>query len=84
VKDGKENVRMKIYTGEALYEKKSIHTLKSIPNLNNLIVNQCARSLLYPIPCMSIKAAINMHLFIYYLFFLFPKKPQVTQWYLYW
>ncbi len=36
VKDGKENVRMKIYTGEALYEKKSIHMLKSIPNLNNL------------------------------------------------
>jgi hypothetical protein len=66
VKDGKENVRMKIYTGEALYEKKSIHMLKSIPNLNNLIANQCARSLLYPIPFMFIKAAINMHLFIHF------------------
>ncbi len=31
VNDGKENVRTKIYTGEALYEKKSIHMLKSIP-----------------------------------------------------
>jgi hypothetical protein len=31
VKDGKENVRMKTYTGEALYEKNSIHMLKSIP-----------------------------------------------------
>ena len=60
VKDGKENVRMKIYTGEALYENKSILMLKSIPILNNLIVNQCARSLLYPIPCMSIKAALTL------------------------
>ncbi len=67
VKDGKENVRMKIYTGEALYEKKSIQMLKSIPNLNNLIANQCARSLLYPIPCMFIKVAINMHLFILFI-----------------
>jgi hypothetical protein len=56
-----------------------IHTLKSNPNLNNLIVNQCARTLSYRIPCMSIKAAINMHLLIY-LFYSERKEPhgQVT------
>jgi hypothetical protein len=67
---------MKICTGEALSEKKSIHTLKSNRNRNNLIVNQCARTLPCPIPCMSIKAAINIYIYIYlFIIYLFTKIP---------
>jgi hypothetical protein len=33
-----------------------------------LLANQYARSLPYPIPCMFIKAAINVHLFFFFFF----------------
>ncbi len=51
----------KTYTGEALYAMNSNHMLKSILNLISVLVH---------IPILSLyvyKAAINMHLFIYFI-----------------
>ena len=53
----------KTYTGEALYEMNSNHMLKSILNLISVLVH---------IPILSLyvyKAAINMHLFIFYFIY---------------
>ncbi len=68
----------KLYTGEDLYGKKSIHMLKSIWNLSSNSYSVCS-FIPYSIPCMFIKAAINMHLFIYLLLFEIRKLSSITR-----